>query len=180
MIRFIASIFIVIFKVYRRLRMLIKRSLFKSIGNNFIFDPSDIFSFDKISVGDDVYIGSGATFSASETDITIGNKVMFGPNVTIMTGDHNTSVIGKYMFDVKDKLPENDLPIVIEDDVWVGCGVIILKGVNIGRGSVVAAGSVVNKSVLAYDIVGGVPAKKIGQRFSSIDILKHEKQLDIN
>ena len=45
---------------------------------------------------------------------------MFGPNVAIIGGDHNTSEIGKYMYDIKSKLPENDLPVVIDDDVWVG------------------------------------------------------------
>lgn len=167
-------------KAFRRLKMLAYRRLFKKVGRNFCFDPSDLFSYFNISVGNDVYIGAGAKFSASETTISIGNKVMFGPNVTIMGGDHNISVIGKYMYDVKEKLPENDLPVVIEDDVWVGCGVIILKGVTIGHGAVIAAGSVVNKSVASYDIIGGVPAKKIGQRFSTDEVLEHEMLLGVS
>ncbi|PCI61308.1 MAG: acetyltransferase [Gammaproteobacteria bacterium] len=153
---------------------------FCACGNNVIFHPFDLFSYSTISINDDVYIGPGAKFSASESSITIGNKVMFGPNVTIMGGDHNISVVGCYMYDVKEKLPENDLPIVIEDDVWVGCNVVILKGVTIGRGAVVAAGSVVIKSVEPYSIVGGVPAKKISQRFTDAEIIEHEKILGIN
>ncbi len=172
--------FIFCAKAIKRLKMIQRRCLFKQVGSNFIFDPNDLFSFNTISVGNDVYIGPGAKFSASESSINLGNKIMFGPNVTIMGGDHNISVVGKYMFDVKVKLPENDLPVIIEDDVWVGCNVTILKGVTIGQGAVVAAGSVVIKSVEAYSIVGGVPAEKISQRFSDIDIARHKKLLGID
>jgi acetyltransferase-like isoleucine patch superfamily enzyme len=45
------------------------------------------------------------------------------------------------MFDVKEKLPENDLPVTIEDDVWVGAGAIVMKGITIGRGSIAATGA---------------------------------------
>lgn len=63
--------------------------------------------------------------------------------------------------DVSDneKLPNNDLPVVIEDDVWCGANVTILKGVTIGHGSVVAAGAVVTKSFPPYSIIGGVPKR---------------------
>ena len=56
---------------------------------------------------------------------------------------------------------------IVEEDVWVGAGAIILTGVLIGGGAVVAAGNVVTKNVEPYSIVGGTPAKKIGQRFSN-------------
>jgi acetyltransferase-like isoleucine patch superfamily enzyme len=55
-------------------------------------------------------------------------------------------------------------PIIIGNDVWIGANAVILKGVEIGDGAVVAAGAVVNKPIAAYEIWGGVPAKKIGQR----------------
>ena len=153
------------------------RKLFKSYGSNFIFSPYDLFSFHTISVGDDVYIGPGACFSASQTTLKIGSKVMFGPNVTIMCGDHNSSFVGKFMYDVHEKQPGDDLPVVIEDDVWIGCGVTILKGVTIGRGTIVAAGAVVTKSVPAYSIVGGLPAKVIKRRWTVETIMQHEKAL---
>lgn len=50
---------------------------------------------------------------------------MLGTNVTMTGGDHNTSQIGKYRCDIEEKLPENDLPIIVEDDVWIGTGAII-------------------------------------------------------
>ena len=105
---------------------------------------------------------------------------MFGPNVTIMGGDHNISQVGQYMFDVKEKLPENDLPVIIEDDVWLGTGCIILKGVTLGQGSVVAAGALVIKDVPPYSIVGGVPAKVIKMRFSEEEIEIHKREINKN
>jgi len=75
---------------------------------------------------------------------------------------------------VEEKLPENDLPVVIEDECWIGANVTILKGVTIGRGSVVAAGAVVTKSCEPYSIIGGVPAKLIKMRFTPEQIVEHE------
>ncbi len=147
------------------------------MGKNFVFDPDGEYSFHNIEVGDDVFIGPGAVLSATESKISISNKVMFGPNVTIMGGDHNTSVVGKFMYDVKEKRPEDDQPVVIEDDVWIGTGAIILKGVKIHRGSIVAAGSVVTKDVPPYTIVAGVPAKVVKMRFDADTIIAHESIL---
>ena len=156
--------------------MLLLRPLFRSYGQNFVFDPSGRYSFTAISVGNDVYIGHGAQFSSIKS-ITIGNKVIFGPNVTIIGGDHNTSQIGRFMYDVQEKLPEDDLPVAIEDDVWIGTGAIILKGVTIGRGSIVAAGAIVTKNVSPYSIVGGVPAKVLRMRFDIETIICHESAI---
>lgn len=64
----------------------------------------------------------------------------------------------------KDKLPENDQDVVFEGDNWIGANAIILKGVTVGKGSVISAGAVVTHNVPAYAIVGGVPAKVIRMR----------------
>ena len=66
----------------------------------------------------------------------------------------------------EEKQPENDEEVIIEDDVWCGANVTILKGVTIGNGSVVAAGAVVTKSFPPYSIIGGVPAKLLKMRFT--------------
>ena len=103
--------------------------------------------------------------------------MIFGPHPTIITGDHRTDVVGKFIMDSHDKLPENDAPVTIEDDVWAGCNVTILKGVTIGRGSVIAAGAVVTKSCPPYSIIGGVPAKILKFRFTVDEVIEHEKAL---
>jgi acetyltransferase-like isoleucine patch superfamily enzyme len=157
--------------------MLLLRPAFHRYGNHFIFDPNDHFNFNNIEVGNDVSIGYGAVLLASESKIIIGNKVMFGPNVTVVGGDHNTSVVGRFMYDIYEKKPDDDKDVIFEDDIWVGSGAIILKGVRVGRGSVIASGAVVNKNVPPYTIVGGIPAKVIKFRWDVNTIIEHEKHL---
>ena len=143
---------------------------------------SDIKGLRNLSVGDGTSIPKGSTIYCTEAPLTIGRKVIFGPRPTIITGDHRIDIIGKNIIDVTvdEKLPENDLAVVIEDGVWIGANVTILKGVTIGRGSVVAAGAVVTKSCAPYSIIGGVPAKLIKMRFTEEEIKKHEKMLNGN
>ena len=104
---------------------------------------------------------------------------MFGPHVLVVTGDHRTDVIGRYLDSVTDeeKLPENDKDVVIVGDNWIGAHVIILKGVTVGRGAIVAAGAVVTRDVPPYAIVGGCPAKVIKYRFTEKEIAVHENKL---
>lgn len=170
-------LYIICRKIHRRIIMYLLMPLFKKHGKNFIFDPFGAYSYKTISVGDDVSISIGATFSATESSISIGNKVMFGPNVTIMGGDHNTSRIGRFMYDIQEKEPGDDLPVIIEDDVWVGAGAIILKGVRIGRGSIIAAGAIVIRDIPSYSIAGGVPAKRLKVRWTCEEIMTHEAAL---
>ena len=140
---------------------------------------SDIKGLENLSIGDGTSIPKGSTFYCTEAPLTIGKKVIFGPRPTIITGDHRIDIIGKYIIDVTvdEKLPENDAPVVIEDDVWCGANVTILKGVTIGRGSVVAAGAVVTQSFPPYSIIGGVPAKMLKMRFTEEEIRAHESAL---
>ena len=79
----------------------------------------------------------------------------------------------------KQQESKNDgINVYIGEDVWLGCNVTVLSGVNIGRGCIVAAGAVVNKSLPPYSIAGGVPAKVIKQRFSPEEIIEHEALMD--
>lgn len=140
---------------------------------------SDIKGLWNLSIGDGTSIPKGSTFYCTDAPLTIGKKIIFGPRPTIITGDHRIDITGKHIIDVTidEKLPENDLPVTIEDGVWIGANVTILKGVTIGRGSVVAAGSVVTKSCAPYSIIGGVPAKLIRMRFTEQQIEEHERIL---
>lgn len=154
------------------------KNCMKHCGKGVYLRPmsSDIKGIENLSVGDGTLIPKGSTFYCTRAELKIGKKVIFGPKPTIITGDHRIDIVGKYIIDVTDdeKLPEQDAPVVIEDDCWIGANVTILKGVTIGRGSVVAAGAVVTKSFPPYSIIGGVPAKLIKMRFTEEQIKKHE------
>lgn len=139
-------------------------------------------TYQNISIGNNVGIGRNAVFMCTRAEIFIGDNVMFGPHVFLVTGGHRMDVIGRFMISITndEKLPENDRNIVIEGDNWIGANSIILKGVTIGRGSVVAAGAVVTKDIPRYSIVGGNPAKLIKMRFSDEQLFEqHETSLNI-
>jgi len=164
-------------KFFRRLLVFILRTKFAKCGKNVIFNPFSNFSFKNIYLGSHIYIGEGANFNASIAKIIIKDKVMFGPNVTIRGGNHNTSILGEFMIDVKEKRPEDDMDVIIEKDVWIGANATILKGVRVKKGCIIAAGSVVNKDTEEYSIYGGVPAKLIKKRFNESDLTIHKKLL---
>lgn len=155
------------------------KKCFKICGCNVYLRPSssDIKGIGNISIGNNVSIPKGSTIYTTEANLIIKDNVIFGPRPTIITGDHRIDVIGKPIFNSHEKLPENDADVIIEEDVWTGANVVILKGVTIGRGSVVAAGAVVNKSCPPYSIIGGVPAKVIKYRFTIDQAIEHEKIL---
>ena len=129
----------------------------------------DFSGIENIYIGNNVALGVRLTVLSTNAKLIIGDDVMMGPNVTMITGNHRIDILDKPMICVTDseKLPENDQDIVIENDVWIGANVIILKGVKIGQGSVIAAGAVVTKDVPPYTIAGGCPAKVIKNRFDS-------------
>lgn len=151
----------------------------KHFGKNIYIRPisSDFKGLWNLSAGDNTSIPKGSVFYCTEASLTIGNNIIYAPHPTIITGDHRIDVIGKYIIDSHAKLPQNDAPVVIEDDVWAGANITILKGVTIGRGSVIAADAVVNKSCPPYSIIGGIPAKVLNFRFTIDEILEHEKKL---
>lgn len=130
-----------------------------------------------IELGDNVSIGPRAIIYAIYKKIIIGNNVLIGPNVTMVNGDHSIRKIGVPIINNHEKLPQDDADIIVEDDVWIGANVTILKGVNIGRGCVIAAGAVVVKDTPPYTIIGGIPAKIIGVRFYADEVKQHESAI---
>jgi acetyltransferase-like isoleucine patch superfamily enzyme len=114
-----------------------------------------------ITIGDRTGIGARA-FLAGQGGITIGNDVITGPNIQIFSENHNFSDPG---LTIKEQGVTKQAT-VIGNNCWLGGGITILAGVTIGDGCVVAAGSVVTKSVPANSIVAGVPAKVIKSRDS--------------
>lgn len=156
------------------------KASFGACGKNVrIAYDCDVKGNENIFIGNNSQIGPHSLFWTTRARIVIGNNVLMGPNITIITGDHRYDIVGKCIIDVGDdeKLPEHDGDVVIEEDVWISSNVTILKGVTIGKGSVIGAGSVVTKNIPPYSIAAGVPAKKLKDRFSQEDLLEHEKRL---
>ena len=157
------SIYFVIYHIY---------TVFQHISGH-----NCIFTYDNIEIGENVYIGTNACFQSTHGKIVIGNKVMIGPNVHIHGGNHKVSEIGKYMIDVHDKAKNEDGVVKICDDVWIGACSIILKGVTIGEGSIIGAGSIITKDVAPYSIIVGSLERKEFSRFSSEEIKRHKELL---
>lgn len=143
-----------------------------SIGRECIINSASM-----IELGDNVSIGPRAVLYAIYKKIILGDNVLLGPNVTMVNGDHSIRKIGVPLINNHAKLPEDDADIVIGDESWIGANVTILKGVNIGRGCVVAAGAVLVKNYPPYTIVGGVPAKVLRNRFTLEEAMQHESML---
>ena len=99
------------------------------------------------SFGDRVFINQGCYFS-DLGGITIGDRVLIGPRVTLSTAGHPVELDERYDF-------LTHAPILIEDDVWIGAAATVTPGVTIGRGSVIGAGAVVAKDVPAMSVVTG-------------------------
>jgi maltose O-acetyltransferase len=140
-------------------RALLCRFIFIKCGKNINVEKGASFSF-NIQIGDNSGIGINARLNTSG-GIIIGKDVMMGPDVVILTMDHEFSDVTRPMREQGYKTP---LPVIIDDDVWIGTRVIILPGIRIGKGSIIGAGAVVTKDIPPFTIVGGNPAKVIKKR----------------
>lgn len=123
-----------------------------------------------VHVGNYSYGGINVLTFNDNSKLIIGSYCSVAPNVMFMlSADHYTSHISTFPFKVKmmgesfEGHSKGD--IIVDDDVWIGYGAVIMSGVHIEQGAVIAAGAVVTKDVPPYSIVGGVPAKVIKYRF---------------
>ena len=116
--------------------------------------PVVIYHPEHLVLGNSIDVGEYVVIRASG-GVTIGDRVLIAAHAVVTSRQHPA------------RLPRfgvtEDAPIVIEDDVWIGAGAVVLPGVTIGRGSIVGAGAVVTGDVEPFSIVGGVPAKPIGR-----------------
>lgn len=126
------------------------------------------YGIENVYIGYDVSIGENSILMTTRAKIFIGDHVMTGPRVMIITGGYRIDIEGQPMTSITDdeKLPENDKDIILRGDTWIGAGAIILKGVTIGEGAVVAAGSVVTKDVPPCAVVAGIPGMIIKKRYN--------------
>ena len=159
--------------------------VFKTIVRKLIFIFKEPNIDNRVSIGDYTYGLSSSSFLLfKKTDeVRIGKYCSFASGVLfIASGEHNHRAVSNFPFCAHylDCGAEKDTfskgAILIGSDVWVGARAIILSGVKIGDGAVIAAGAVVAKDVPPYAIVGGVPAKLIKYRFSP-DIIEELLQI---
>lgn len=166
-----------------RLRAAIQRGRIGRLGKDVFIDKNvELMRFPKnISIDDNVVVKEGAricacnekatvcigarttvgyhTFVFASSGISIGADCMIAPFVYVVDSDHGIDRSQKM-----NEQPNQTAPVVIGNDVWIGTGAKILKGVTVGEGAVIAAGAVVKDNVEPYSIVGGIPAKKISER----------------
>lgn len=142
---------------------------------------SYVSSVAGLVIGDDVYIGK---FCSIQVNGRIGNGVLIANNVGVVgRRDHDIRALGvpirraPWIGNTPTLASHPINSIDIGDDVWIGFGAVVLSGIKIGRGAIVAAGAVVTKDVEPYDIVTGNPARHVGRRFSDEQIQRHEHQL---
>ena len=136
------------------------------IGDFCVIEHHIYFKFDgiwkpgpAIIIGNNVFIGCDCEFNIRQF-VKIGDDSLIASGCKFIDHDHGfnrTDIIIK-------KQKSSSGGIEISNNVWLGCNVVVLKGVSIGEGAIVAAGAVVTKSILPNEIWGGVPARKIGQR----------------
>lgn len=140
------------------------------------------FDIGAVSVGKKTYGYFSVLTFKSDSKLKIGSYCSIAPDVTfILRSDHDYHNISTYPFKVMcmgEKIEATSKgDIVVDDDVWIGYRAIILSGVHIGQGAVVAAGAIVSKDVPPYAIVAGNPARIVKYRFNEEII---EKLLEID
>jgi acetyltransferase-like isoleucine patch superfamily enzyme len=141
----------------------IKNKLIYSLGVHFPYSKVRRKSLKWLGyqVGKNVYFPGDLiitqNFTGDRGKLIIGDNVSIGPRCTLVLFSHPN------FSQIRNQLTEKKREIIIEKNAWIGAGVIVLQGIKIGEGAIVAAGAVVTKDVAPYTIVAGVPAKKIGE-----------------
>lgn len=136
-----------------------EKSLKKCDGELYILPGTIICYPYRVSLGYNCFINRGVYITA-RANIIIGDNVLIGPGVIINSGKHRYK-------DPKELIRNQGhtiLPITIGNDVWIGANAVIMPGVTIGDGCVIGAGAVVTKSMPAYSVAVGVPARIINKR----------------
>jgi acetyltransferase-like isoleucine patch superfamily enzyme len=142
-------------------RYLCIKRLAKSCGNKVLIFPGCILHWlERCEIGENVTLHDFC-YIDSIGGITIGDNVRIAHNCSLISGQHNYDVPGELIINSG----YTTAPIVIESDVWLGAGAVVLQGVTIGRGAVIGSNAVVNKDIDSEIIAGGVPAKFIRNRF---------------
>jgi acetyltransferase-like isoleucine patch superfamily enzyme len=131
-------------------------------AGSYVDDRSEIDVSDSvIHVGDGTFIHKDACIYG---DVSIGEWCLVSKRFFVSSGSHDMQGVTYIRYNDSKARGSHSKPVEIDDDVWIGCGVFVKAGVSVGKGAVVGAGSVVTRDVAPYDIVGGVPARRLGSR----------------
>lgn len=142
----------------------------KRMGRNNQFGPKGRFIRTReIYLGDNIYIAPN--FHISARNLRIGNNVLIGPNLFLECDDHIFKTVGKTVW--SNGGARNIGFVTIEDDVWIGGNVTILKNVIIGEGCIIGAASVVTKSLPPYSICIGSPCRPVKVRYNIEELSTH-------
>lgn len=142
-----------VYHIPEELRILMEELTQRPVPSGFsMFPPFNTDCGRNIFLGENVFINSGCKFQ-DQGGIYIGDRCLIGHNVVIATLNHHMEPDRRGGMD--------PASVRLEDDVWIGSGAILLPGITIGHGAIVAAGAVVTKDVPPLTIVGGNPAKLI-------------------
>jgi maltose O-acetyltransferase len=148
-------------RLWRAARRAVASPLLASAGRDVnIEHGADFGSGRQLRVGSRSGLGINARIRGP---VTIGDDVMMGPEVVILTASHEFAETSRPMIDQGYR---ENLPVVIEHDVWIGTRVVILPGVTVGHGAIIGAGAVVTKAVPPWAVVAGNPAQIIRTRRS--------------
>lgn len=121
----------------------------------------------RLTIGDDVDLSRGVMITTPGR-VNIGDRVLLGYNAKILSTNHNIPNGRGRVFGAG----HTSAPVTIERDAWIGSNAIVLPGVTVGEGAIVAAGAIVTKSVAPYMICAGVPAVVIGERAEDDGLVK--------
>lgn len=172
-------------KVCNKLSFLKRKKKWRKLNSDNFTTIRNDFDFSAVTVGKGTY-GELEVYTFNDGPVLrIGNYCSVAPSVKfVLSADHYLNHISTYPFkakllspDSKEGVSKGD--IIVDDDVWIGIGSIILSGVHIGQGAVISAGAVVTKDVPPYAVVGGVPAKVIKYRFDA-EMIKELLKIDFS
>lgn len=165
----------ILYSCHPRSKHRLEKSGFKLDPRVRVNEPLGFNDYNKLQMNALAIVSDSGTLPEESSFYIIKEKVIIGPGLSIITGDHKINVVGKYMADVTDeeKDDENDQDVIIEKDVWIGANVTILKGVTVAEGCVIGAGTVLTKSTHPYGIYVGVPGRRVSERFTNEELEDH-------
>ncbi len=176
MIRLLAKIINIFSHINNRLYGFVLKSSFGHCGKNVVLhkpnvcsNPSNMYLYDNTS------IMKNWTLLSDTGKFIMKDHCIASTNLVVITGNHNRVVEHTLQDSIANRLADEEKDVVLEEEVWLGTNVTLLPGITIGRGTTVAAGSVVNRDLPPYTLCAGIPAKVKKVYWTEEQIIKHEE-----